>query len=112
MPSMQLDILLENQINEKRIIIDTKYTSITTQRQYGGESFKSGYIYQLYAYLRSQEVDSDPLSLYSVGMLLHPSVGVNYDEFVTIQGHELRFCTVDLTLDSRAISEQLLQLIG
>lgn len=111
MPSMQLDILLENERAAERIIIDTKYTSITTKRQYSGESFKSGYIYQLYAYLRSQEVVSDPLSLTSTGMLLHPSVGVNYNESVSIQGHDLRFCTVDLTLSSGEISQQLLDII-
>jgi len=111
MPSMKLDILLENQSIEKRIIIDTKYTAITTQRQYGGESFKSNYIYQLYTYLRSQEIESDPLSLHSTGMLLHPSVGMGYDEVVSIQGHDLRFCTVDLTLSPTEISQQLLYLI-
>lgn len=111
MPSMKLDILLENQEQAKRIIIDTKYTSITTKRQFGGESFKSNYIYQLYTYLRSQEIHDDPLSINSTGMLLHPSVGVEYDECVTIQGHEIRFCTVDLTQSPECITKQLLSLI-
>ncbi len=111
MPSMKLDILLESQTLEKRIVIDTKYTSITTKRQYGGESFKSNYIYQLYTYLRSQENDKDLLSLDATGMLLHPSVGVQYNEQVSIQGHDIRFCTVDLTQSSESIREQLLNLI-
>ncbi|TRX53469.1 5-methylcytosine-specific restriction endonuclease system specificity protein McrC [Thalassomonas sp. M1454] len=112
MPSMKLDILLENQALAKRIVIDTKYTSITMQRQYGGESFKSGYIYQLYTYLRSQEIESDQLSLNATGMLLHPSVGVQYNEQVSIQGHDILFCTVDLTQSSESISEQLLLLLN
>ena len=111
MPSMKLDILLENQMLSKRIIIDTKYTSITSERQFGGESFKSNYIYQLYTYLRSQEHPSDHLSLSSTGMLLHPSVGVSYDEVASIQGHELRFCTVDLTQSAASIEKELLSLI-
>lgn len=111
MPSMQLDISLENEDQKQRIVIDTKFTSITTKRFHGGESFKSGYIYQLYTYLRSQEVVSDPMSLTSTGMLLHPSVGVNYDEHVTIQGHQLRFCTIDLSRSSMEISHQLFELI-
>jgi 5-methylcytosine-specific restriction enzyme subunit McrC len=111
MPSMKLDILLENKEEQQRIVIDTKYTSITTKRQHGGESFKSGYIYQLYAYLRSQETIDDALSSNSTGMLLHPSVGVQYNERVSIQGHELRFCTVDLTQAPDKISERLLHLI-
>ena len=111
MPSMQLDISLENESQQQRIVIDTKFTSITTKRFHGGESFKSGYIYQLYTYLRSQEVLSEPMSMTSTGMLLHPSVGVSYDEYVTIQGHKLRFCTVDLSLSSEKVAEQLLELI-
>jgi 5-methylcytosine-specific restriction enzyme subunit McrC len=111
MPSMKLDILLENNALEQRIVIDTKYTSITTKRQFGGESFKSNYIYQLYTYLRSQEKSDDLMSLNATGMLLHPSVGVQYDENVSIQGHNIRFCTVDLTQSAKTISEQLLNLI-
>ena len=111
MPSMKLDILLENEVAAERIIIDTKYTAITTKRQYGGESFKSGYIYQLYAYLRSQEIPSEPMSLNSTGMLLHPSVGVTYDEYVLIQGHKLRFCTVDLSRSPEEVKKRLLSLL-
>lgn len=111
MPSMKLDILLENKAASERIIIDTKYTSITTKRQHGGESFKSGYIYQLYAYLRTQENPSEPMSLTSTGMLLHPSVGVSYDEYVFVQGHKLRFCTVDLSQSSKEVKARLLSLL-
>lgn len=111
MPSMQLDILLNNETLQQRIVIDTKYTAITTKRFHGDDSFKSGYIYQLYTYLRSQEVSTDPLSLNSTGMLLHPSVGVTYDEHVSIQGHQLRFCTIDLSLPSENITNQLLHLV-
>ena len=112
LPSMQLDICLENRQLDKRIVIDTKYTDITTSHYLGGESFKSGYIYQLYTYLRSQEKPSDTMSLRSTGMLLHPSVGVSYDESAVIQGHEFRFCTVDLTRSSAEIANQLLGLLG
>lgn len=110
MPTMEYDIFLENIDLNEQVIIDTKFTAITSQNRFGTERFKRDYIFQLYAYLRSQEVDSDPLSLSSKGMLLHPSVGVEYDEVVSIQGHKLRFCTVDLSVDSNAISEQLLRL--
>ncbi len=111
LPSMQLDVCIENSQLDKRIVIDTKYTEITTSHYFGGESFKSGYIYQLYTYLRSQEKPSDTMSLKSTGMLLHPSVGVSYDESAVIQGHEFRFCTVDLTRSSAEIATQLMGLL-
>ena len=60
MPGMTRDIVLER--GNRRIVIDTKFTSIVTTGQYGNETFNSGNIYQLYAYLRSQENAADPLS--------------------------------------------------
>jgi len=44
--------------------------------------------------------------------MLHPSVGEPVDEEVMIQGHRIRFATVDLTADSATIAEQLLAAIA
>ena len=51
---------------------------------YRDESIRSGYLYQIYAYLRSQEGNGDVLSEHASGMLLHPSVGQAVDETVVI----------------------------
>ncbi|CAM3760581.1 5-methylcytosine-specific restriction enzyme subunit McrC [Vibrio aerogenes CECT 7868] len=111
MPAMKLDILLENKSLQRRIIIDTKFTNILNKNQFGSQKFKSLNIYQLYSYLLSQEKKEDNLSLSSSGMLLYPSIGESYDEFVTMQGHDIRFCTVDLSEKSELIIERLLQLV-
>ena len=116
MPGMVRDILLDFPGPilgpvDTRIIIDTKFTSIVTGGQYGNQTFKSGNIYQLYAYLRSQEANSDPPSLDSAGVLLYPSLGVDYDESTTIQGHRIRFATVDLAADTKTIRNQLLRIV-
>ena len=108
MPGMTRDIVLER--GNRRIVIDTKFTSIVTTGQYGKETFKSGNIYQLYAYLRSQETD-DPVSQSSAGVLLYPSLGVDYDESATIQGHRIRFATVDLSAETQTIRRQLLRIV-
>ena len=49
--------ILDNKIKYHRIVIDTKFTNLFHKRSswYREKSLKSGYIYQLYAYLRSQE---------------------------------------------------------
>ena len=62
MPEMKTDIRLER--GNRRIVIDTKFTSIVTRGQWGNQSLKSTHIYQIYAYLRSQERADDPLSLH------------------------------------------------
>ena len=117
LPSMQTDIELEAPVTRgrdmrSRFVIDTKFTHILSPSRSGDEKLRSGYIYQMYAYLRSQERDDDPPSLNASGLLLHPSVGRDVDEAATIQGHWIRFATVDLTADSMAIRRRLLSLVG
>ena len=115
MPTMKTDIILESPpANEHghrhRIVIDTKFTNILKRGHYRQLTLDSGHIFQIYAYLRSQELDSDPRSLDSSGLLLHPSVGEDVDESAVIQGHRIRFATVDLAADSIAIRARLIAL--
>ena len=116
MPRMITDITLERRpagkiANGHRIVIDTKFMSPVTSGQQGKDTFRSGNIYQMYAYLRSQEDAGDPLWRTATGVLLYPSIGVPYDEAATIQGHRLRFATVDLAADSQTIRRQLLRIV-
>ena len=109
LPAMRTDIMLEGPVG--RIIIDTKFTAIMTGGWYGGQRLSSSYIYQMYAYLRSQEQDDDPLSRDATGISLHPAIEDDVDEAARIQGHEIRFATVNLAADCRAIRRRLLDLV-
>jgi 5-methylcytosine-specific restriction enzyme subunit McrC len=111
LPSMRTDIVLNHVQSGQRIVIDTKFTSIVTKGWYREESLRSGYIYQIYAYLRSQVGNGDPLAEHASGLLLHPSIGEGVDESVVIQGHKIRFATVDLADTADKIREQLLRVI-
>jgi 5-methylcytosine-specific restriction enzyme subunit McrC len=111
LPNMITDIVLENDIEGRRIIIDTKFTNILTQGRYDNRSFKSGHIYQIYAYLRSQEHVDDPMSQSSEGILLYPAIGLAVNEVALIQGHLMRFATVDLTASSSQIIARLRALV-
>ncbi len=115
MPQMQTDIVLDSPPADEhgrrhRIVIDTKFTSILKPGHRRPLTLDRGHIFQMYAYLMSQESDSDPGSLDSSGLLLHPSVGEDVDESVVIQGHQVRFATVDLATDSTAIRARLIAL--
>ena len=112
LPSMKTDIVLEHADSYRRVVIDTKFTAILTAGQYGKESLRSEYIFQIYAYLRSQENDGDPLSGNASGLLLHPAVGEMMDESVVIQGHPIRFATVDLAGVASEIRHRLLALVN
>ena len=111
LPGMMTDIILEDSLHERRLVIDTKFTSIFGASPHRAAVLKSPYIYQIYAYLRSQEHVDDRLSLSASGILLHPSVDADIDETVRMHGHEFRFATVNLTLSATKIIEQLRAII-
>lgn len=111
LPSMRTDIVLEHGASGRRIVIDTKFTTILTAGWYRDETLRSGYLYQIYAYLRSQVEAGDPLAPQAAGMLLHPAVGGEVDETVVIQGHPIRFATVNLAASARDFRSRLLELV-
>lgn len=107
LPIMITDIILENEAEARRIVIDTKFTNVLTPAQHGGFRFKRDHIFQLYAYLRSQERSDDPLSVGADGMLLYPAIGLDVDEAALIQGHRMRFATIDLSRPTTDVIERL-----
>jgi 5-methylcytosine-specific restriction enzyme subunit McrC len=110
LPGMQTDIILENLNECRRIVIDTKFTEILTSTTHRERVLKSGYLYQVYAYLRSQEGEESGLADNAEGWLLHPAVGAGVDETIRVQGHDIRFVTIDLMLPSRELLEALRRL--
>lgn len=111
LPTMRTDIVLESRKECRRIIIDTKFNSILTSGWYRDQTIRSGYLYQMYAYLRSQDGTGDPLVDYADGILLHPCINTPIDETVVIQRHAIRFATVDLASSSSSIRDQLMNVI-
>lgn len=110
LPSMQLDIVLEHSDPDaggpRRLVIDTKFTSVTKAGHYRAATLTSGYVYQIYAYLMSQAAtEGDHLS---EGLMLHPLVDGRFDEEVVIQGRRIRFATVDLTAPGWQIADDFL----
>jgi len=112
LPTMRTDVILDHHGTGRRIVIDTKFTSIVTKGWYREDTLRSGYVYQIYAYLRSQEVDGNVLATNASGLLLHPSIDEMVDETVVIQGHAIRFATVDLGASASEIRKQLLRVVA
>lgn len=110
LPTMRTDVVLDHPESSRRIVIDTKFTSIVTKGWYREETLRSGYVYQIYAYLHSQIGRGDALADHASGLLLHPSLGEAVDETVVIQDHGIRFATVDLAAAAGDIRSQLLKL--
>ena len=108
MPQMEADIILKNKQTEKITIIDTKFNKILVRNRFGNKKYRNSYIYQIYAYLRSQEENGYPV--FQRGVLLHPSVGDQIADKVNIQGYSLEFQTVDLTATAKEIKARLMEL--
>ena len=112
-PSMETDItIVEKQPPYRRLIIDTKYSTTTlavTQR--GGAKFKSENLYQLYAYLRTQEQESDAHRC-AQGMLLYPTTSQELNEAMSVQGHRICVSTVNLSKEWETIEARLLALVS
>jgi len=111
LPTMRTDITLSHSEQAERVVIDTKFTKALVEGYAGTPRLRSSYIYQIYAYLRSQEKEDDPPSLNTSGMLLHPAIDHCLDESVTIQNHRIRFVTIDLTMSAVDIRNALIHLI-
>ncbi len=96
LPGMVTDIVLDPPNGGRRIVIDTKFTSIITRGRFDNAKFKSMYLYQMYAYLRSQE-GCETLWQNASGLFLHPAINQRVRESVVIQNHLIAFETVDLS---------------
>jgi len=105
LPGMKPDIILDRK-QYRRIVIDTKFTSILAKGIADKDRLKSANIYQIYAYLHSQR-GRGPLCDRAEGVLLYPALDHDVDETFTIQGHDIRFVTVDLALKPSEILDRL-----
>ena len=105
LPRMVTDIVLDSPGNS-RVVIDTKFTSIIAKGRFGDTRLKSGYLYQMYSYLRSQE-GRDPTWKGTAGMFLHPAVDGTVFEHAVIDEHRITFATIDLGGSSASIRNEL-----
>lgn len=111
LPGMKTDIVLTAPGQCRRVVVDTKFTSLLGAGYFKDLSLKSAYLYQIYAYLLSQHGQGG-LDDTAEGLMLHPAVEIMIDEEVTIQGHRIRFATVDLTADPHTIRKQFLEAVS
>ena len=104
LPVMQSDITMKQ--GAKTLVIDAKYYSHTTQKQYDVNSLHSGNLYQIFTYVKN--LDTDNTGNVS-GMLLYAKT----DELVLpnnnykMGGNAISVKTLDLDCDFTEIRKQL-----
>jgi 5-methylcytosine-specific restriction enzyme subunit McrC len=111
LPMMIPDLILQEEASDQIIILDTKFTAHSLiENQWGKPILDSTHLYQLYAYLKSQEQLSEAHHR-AIGMLLYPAVRSKLSETIELQDHVIRIESVDLSAPWQEIEKQLLQLI-
>ena len=110
LPVMKPDLTLRNCETDRLMILDTKFTkSILVKGQWENITFNRDHLFQIYAYIKSQEEISRH-HLSATGILLYPSVEWSLQEEVDIQGHKFRWETVDLSKPWEKIEEDLISI--
>jgi len=106
LPKMQSDIMLTS--DNRKLIIDAKFYSKSTQKHFDKDSFHSHNLYQIFTYVKNEAVNySGNVS----GMLLYaktkndliPNDGASYD----MNGNVITVKSLDLSGDFESIAEQL-----
>ncbi|HNM35436.1 MAG TPA: hypothetical protein PKI33_00165 [Anaerolineales bacterium] len=112
LPAMRPDIFMEEKSTGRIIILDTKFTAHSLiANPWSSEKFDSAHLYQVYAYLKTQEHLSDQ-HRHAAGVLLYPAVKQSFlSEKTEIQGHAFRVETVNLTMAWQAIEQRLLDIV-
>lgn len=112
LPAMYPDLLLEEKLGGRVIVLDTKFTaaSLTTSR-WDKQTFNSSHLYQLYTYVKTQAHLSE-CQRRATGILLYPTIQqADLTEEMMIQDQKLMIATVDLTLPWQIIEQRLLDII-
>lgn len=109
LPIMQSDITL--MLDERTLIIDTKYYSRNFQEHFGKPTFHSSNIYQIHTYVMNEDKDHTG----NVdGLLLYAKTAADiqpYGNFKTNDGNILMVRTMDLSRDFEHIKNDLDKLV-
>lgn len=110
LPTMRPDLVLEEKETKRIIVLDTKYTRQTSKNQYGSDKFHSSHLYQMYAYLKTQEEVSEQHRIAS-GILLYPaSRSIKLNETIKLNNHTINISCVDLAEPWQEIENKLLEI--
>jgi 5-methylcytosine-specific restriction enzyme subunit McrC len=111
LPQMVPDLLLRERSSGRIIVLDTKFTAHSlVENPWGKPIFDSAHLYQLYAYLKSQEHLSRAHRS-ATGILLYPVPRHRISEQIELQDHVIRIESVDLAAPWQEIERQLMEIV-
>jgi len=105
LPRMKTDISLYSKSADKLLIVDTKFYPKALQTNFDHQTFISGNMYQIFAYVQSSSYKGEVS-----GMLLYPTVDVSLDESAVLSGKKIFVRTLNLNQDFDEIKKELLDI--
>lgn len=112
LPVMKPDVILEHKETKQIIILDTKFTiKSIVKGQWDNLIFNRDHLFQIYSYLKSQENRSEYYKK-STGLLLYPTTTHHLSQTIDIQGHKIRWESINLAQPWQKIENDLLILIN
>lgn len=107
LPKMKTDVTLEYQ--NKILIIDAKFYSQNTLKNYGKNIHNTSNLYQIFAYVKNKQVEVQGKDIEVSGMLLYvkTSQSIQPDSDYVMSGNKISVKTLDLNQDFSLIKEQL-----
>ena len=107
LPVMQTDIMLSQ--GSKTLIIDAKYYSYSTQKQYDKHTLHSGNLYQIFTYVKNKEAELSGQPHEVSGMLLYARTDeeIYPENEYCMSGNRIDVRTLNLDGEFEKIREQL-----
>ena len=107
LPAMQTDIVLSR--GNTVFIIDAKYYTHTMQSHYETRKIHSHNLYQIFTYVKNQEVELASTPHEVSGMLLYARTGeaIQPDSTFQMSGNQISVRTLDLNQEFKEIADQL-----
>lgn len=111
LPIMQPDLII--QAPNDLFVLDTKFTAKSLiENVWGKRLFDSSHLYQIYAYLRTQE-DRSEQHQKAIGILLYPVIdGEKLSEKIEFREHTIRIEGLNLAAPWQDVEQQLLKIIA
>lgn len=108
LPEMRTDIVIENNVTNTQLIIDTKYyaQTLVSNKWTDVEKVRTGHLYQIFAYVCNSEFKGNVR-----GMLLYPTVDREINADFPIGGKNIAIRTLNLNAEWDVITNRLLSLV-
>jgi len=114
LPQMETDVTLFNPQTKNKIILDAKFYKETLVSRYGETGkIRRDHLSQILTYVMNQEIDAQPHTKNTKGILVYPTVDTELDVSYIYKNthHIIRVCTVNLNQDWRLIEQRLKEII-